>query len=118
VEREDDYTEGAPVTSTRNERGNQPSAVAIPGSSKARVQWEVTQAQQRLHDDTVPGPSLRDSGLPNSLFTGIVPGSAKKKAEWRWANVSNLDTFIKDVYDYYLGHGMWCILVERVLHLV
>jgi autophagy-related protein 9 len=47
-----------------------------------------------------------------------VSGNAKKKAEWRWANVSNLDIFIKDVYDYYVGNGMWCILVERALHLV
>ncbi|KAK3305489.1 autophagy protein Apg9-domain-containing protein [Chaetomium strumarium] len=118
VEREDDYTEGTPGPSTGNERADQPPAAAMPGSSKARVQWEATQAQQRLHDDAVPEPSRRGSGLPNSLFTGIVSGSAKKKAEWRWANVSNLDTFIKDVYDYYIGHGVWCILVERVLHLV
>lgn len=92
---------------------------AIPGPSTAHAQWQATQAQQRLHnDDTFLGQSRRNNGLPNSLFAGMATGSAKKKAEWRWANVSNLDIFIKDVYDYYVGHGMSCILVERVLHLL
>lgn len=91
---------------------------AIPGSSKAHAQWETTQAHQRLHGDDSFGPPGRRSKAPSSLFTGVVSGSAKKRAEWRWANVSNLDTFIKDVYDYYLGCGMWCILMERTFHLV
>ncbi|KAK4140092.1 autophagy protein Apg9-domain-containing protein [Dichotomopilus funicola] len=95
---------------------------AIPGPSHAGAQWETAQNQQRLHDDGAFGPSRPASGgvggLPSSLFTGMVSGNAKKKAEWRWANVSNLDNFIKDVYDYYLGNGMGCILVERALHLV
>lgn len=102
--------------SKRNRRGS--SAAAIPGPSKAHSQWEAAQAQQRLHSDDGFGPSRRGAALPTSLFAGVVSGNAKKKAEWRWANVSNLDNFIKDVYDYYLGHGMWCILVDRVLHLV
>lgn len=97
-------------------------STAIPGPSHAGAQWEAAQDQQRLHDDGAFGPSRPTSGgvggLPSSLFTGMVSGNAKKKAEWRWANVSNLDNFIKDVYDYYLGNGMGCILVERALHLV
>jgi autophagy-related protein 9 len=112
--------EAAPRTTRGQSAGNkrQNQAAAIPGSSRARAQWEATQAQQKLHDDRAFEPSRRGNGLPSSLFAGMVSGSAKKKAEWRWANVSNLDTFIKDVYDYYLGHGIWCILTERILHLV
>ena len=100
---------------SKKKRGKQP--VAVPGPS-ARGQWDTAQTQQRLHDDGVFGPSRRDNRLPNSVFAGMVSGNAKKKAEWRWANVSNLDNFIKEVYDYYVGNGMWCILVERGLHLV
>lgn len=115
-----EHHEGNTVGTTQQPRrivgGSQRGAV--PGPSQARAQWEAAQAHQRLHNDDVFGASRRGGGLPDSLFTGMVSGSAKKKAEWRWANVSNLDNFIKDVYDYYLGCGMWCILVERVLHLV
>lgn len=119
VERHEGDTEellGQSRQSGRSRGGNQ--APAIPGPSTARPQWEATQARQRLHTDDGFGPSGRGNGLPNSLFAGMVSGSAKKKAEWRWANVSNLDNFVKDVYDYYLGSGMWCILVERGLHLL
>ena len=116
LECHDGDTEAAPGPSSRGGRG-QPTA-AIPGSSAARGQWDTAQAQQRLHNDEDFGPPRPTGGLPNSLFAGMVSGNAKKKAEWRWANVSNLDIFVKYVYDYYLGNGMWCIIVERGLHLV
>lgn len=115
VERHDGDTAGSHHHS-RKKRGRKSSA--IPGPSNAHAQWETTQAQQRLHEDSVFGQPQRHFALPNSLFTGMVSGNTKKKAEWRWANVSNLDNFIRDVYDYYLGNGFWCILVERGLHLV
>lgn len=95
---------------------------AIPGPSSRNNnhhhhQWEVAQEQQRLHmnDDFLPH---RDHGTGNAFLAGVIPGNAKKKAEWRWANVSNLDNFIRDVYDYYHGYGIWAILLERFLHLL
>jgi len=42
----------------------------------------------------------------------------KEQAMWRWANVENLDNFLKDVYDYFLGNGIKCILLGRVLNLL
>lgn len=42
----------------------------------------------------------------------------KKKAMWRWANVENLDNFLKDVYTYFLGNGFWSILLSRTLNLL
>ncbi len=93
---------------------------AVPGSTtrKSRAQWETTQNHQRLHEDdgSSPGPAAR--GQPGSLMANAVPGSAREKAMWRWVNVSNLDNFIRDVYDYYQGCGIWCILTERFLHLL
>lgn len=111
-----DHTSGTP--GQHNRRTGNHRTPAIPGSSRARPQWEATQAQQRLHrDDSFP-PFGRIRDAPTSFMTGVISGSAKKKAEWRWANVSNLDKFIQDVYDYYVGCGIWCILLERVLHLL
>lgn len=90
----------------------------IPGSSKARVQWETAQMQQQLHNDDLFNSSRHGGNAPNVFLAGVISGNAKKKAEWRWANVSNLDTFIKNVYDYYQGCGAWCIIIERILHLM
>ncbi|KAK0713848.1 autophagy protein Apg9-domain-containing protein [Lasiosphaeria miniovina] len=116
VERHDRDNAGGPGQPTRNQ-AEDPTA-PIPGPSGARPQWETTQVRQRLHNDEAFNPSRSYSDAPNALLDGVISGSAKKKAEWRWANVSNLDNFIKDVYDYYQGCGMWCILTERILHLI
>jgi autophagy-related protein 9 len=42
----------------------------------------------------------------------------KEKAMWMWANVENLDNFLKDVYTYFLGNGIWSILLNRALSLL
>lgn len=88
--------------------------VSGPSSRKSQAQWERAQAQQRLHD-TPP-----NQGKPSASIAtgGIVAGDASEKALWRWINVSNLDYFMKDVYEYFLGSGFWCIICERILHLV
>lgn len=83
-----------------------------PSSRENRAHWEVAQAQQRLHqDDGIGGPiSVRNS-------TGPLSSNAREKAMWRWINTTNLDIFIREVYDYYNGAGMWTIILERVLNL-
>lgn len=103
---------------TRQHREAGHGKAAIPGPSQARPHWETTQAQQRLHADDMFGPARGGNAAPGSFLTGAILGNARKRAEWRWANVSNLDKFITEVYDYYLGCGIWCILLERALHLL
>jgi autophagy-related protein 9 len=101
---------GGPSSRARtNKRGKQPAAVPGPSSKSRSQHWGMAQARHK--------PQGGDA-LPSSLFTGLVSGSAKKKAEWRWANASNLDYFMKSVYHYYIGHGIWCILLDRVLQLM
>lgn len=95
-------------------------AAAVPGPStrRNRTQWETTKNQQRLHqDDPFPGSSVRGRGEPRAVASTMT-GTARQKAEWRWANVDNLDSFMQDVYDYYRGNGFWCILLDRFLHLI
>lgn len=42
----------------------------------------------------------------------------REKALWRWANVENLDNFLQEVYDYFLGNGIWSIMLSRALNLM
>ncbi|CDK26396.1 unnamed protein product [Kuraishia capsulata CBS 1993] len=44
--------------------------------------------------------------------TGIL--TPMERSLWMWANVSNLDKFLMDVYSYYLGNGFYCILLKRL----
>lgn len=97
-----------------------PRNAPVPGPStrRNREHWEATKTQQRLHqDDPLLGPSARNRGEPRVIGSTVI-GTAKQKAEWRWANVDNLDNFIQNVYDYHRGNGFWCILLDRLLHLV
>ncbi|KAJ5295879.1 hypothetical protein PENANT_c001G04133 [Penicillium antarcticum] len=77
----------------------------------------------RWNQQKAPPPPQNFAGNPlGRLFAGQHPGLAnvdpKKKAMWRWANVEDLDNFLKDVYTYFLGNGIWSILLTRVLNLL
>ena len=109
---------GLPTPVDDGEGGEQdPLAGQRPTSSGSeRARWQATQQQQRLYQDS---PSLittseRTHPIRNPL-TMIDP---KEQALWRWANVENLDNFLRDVYRYYLGKGIWSILLSRILNLL
>ncbi|CAK7207344.1 autophagy protein atg9 [Sporothrix eucalyptigena] len=132
------------LRSNPSERRSRGAGGAIPGPStkKSRAQWEATQNQQRLHreDTSNPGGGMGSYGGAPSPVSGRVasavgtqPGhvllsyftsgdnhnsTAYDRAMWRWVNVTNLDNFIRDVYDYYRDSGIRCILLARLLHLV
>lgn len=93
-----------------------PPPIPGPITRGSRAKWRATQEQQRLHQDLGTGiPTRREHVRRGPPFSMIDP---KEKAMWRWANVENLDNFLKDVYDYFLGNGIWCILLSRVLNLL
>lgn len=102
--------------------GARPSTrtTSIPGPSSRRTQaqWETTQAQQRLHRDDDYGQA--GTGGPANAPTRRLGLniSPREKAMFRWANVSNLDAFTREVYNYYQGAGFWCILLDNFLHIV
>lgn len=92
------------------------SPVPGPSSRDDINKWERARAQQPLHspsrhtassDRSAPGP------YPNLALV-----DPKQKALWRWANVENLDNFLEDVYVYFLGNGIWCIMLSRALNLL
>ncbi len=98
------------------QQGARPPPVTGPTSRETRAKWLAAQEQQRLHQDTNPArPQQRDPTHRGQPLAMLGP---KEMAMWRWANVENLDNFLKDVYDYFLGNGIWCILLSRMLNLL
>jgi autophagy-related protein 9 len=93
----------------------QPSK-AVASSSRSQAQWEAATARQPLHRDEQLARTSRQQ--PRSIVAGVVAGGARDKALWRWVNISNLDSFMRDVYDYYEGGGFWCILSSNALWLL
>ncbi|KAI0517706.1 autophagy protein Apg9 [Xylaria bambusicola] len=112
---------GPQAAASSSRRSHRPgNSGGQPNRRRIEAQWETAQAHQRLHQDDEYGPIHgrgNYTGLPGSRRPGFV-ASPKDKAMFRWANVSNLDVFIRDVYDYYLGAGLWCIMLDRILHLL
>lgn len=76
--------------------------------------WDADTSQ--THDEQVSGPRLSKRPRPVLLRTNTT--SAKERAMWTWVNITNLDSFIRDVYDYFEGGGMWCILSFNALRLM
>jgi autophagy-related protein 9 len=106
-----------PVRPRKSQLPSKQKRPAIPGPSdrETRAHWEAAQAQQRLHEDEA-GNNQRPQGARPNL--GLLAGNPREKAMWRWINITNLDNFIRDVYDYYTGSGIWCIVLTRVLDLL
>ncbi|KAL8874335.1 MAG: hypothetical protein Q9174_000334 [Haloplaca sp. 1 TL-2023] len=101
-------------------REQPPKPMHSPGpggaSPAARTKWRVTQEQQRLHTDMPPTRNQQPRAARH--LPGLTIVSARERAMWRWANVEDLDIFLRDVYDYFLGNGIWCILLSRLLNLL
>jgi len=109
-----------PTPSHRRQQLAPARATAVPGqpSRRPRTQWEPTQRHQRIPNEDGVGLGPSRPAEPRPLLSKAVSGSAREQAMWRWVNVTNLDNFIQGVYDYYRGCGLWCILLDRFLHLV
>ena len=104
------------INRSRQQDNLGPVPVAGLATGAARAKWQATQQQQQLYQD-----SPIDETFPSRRARGGHPLAMigpKEKAMWMWANVVNLDNFLKDVYDYYLGNGIWCILLYRLLNLL
>ncbi|KAJ4383248.1 autophagy protein atg9 [Didymella sp. IMI 355093] len=89
-----------------------PPPVPGPSTRHTRAQWDTTQRQQRLHDDM--------TGMPANTWgrTGQFNVNPKEKALWLWVNQTDLDAYMKDVYEYYRGHGIYSMLLKRFLTLL
>ncbi|EGX96558.1 Autophagy-related protein 9 [Cordyceps militaris CM01] len=90
-----------------------PTSWRTPSPEMGRAQWETVKRQQRLYRD-----DANTSFQPRSMMAGTWLGSRRERALWRWVNTSSLDSFMRDVYDYYEGGGMWCILCSNALWLL
>lgn len=93
------------------------ASVPGPSSDANRVHWEATKTHQPLHHSNTRKPHPV-KGWVLGQHPNLAMVDPKEKAMWRWANVENLDNFVRDVYTYFLGNGIWSILLTRALNLL
>lgn len=98
-----------------------PNAGALPVAERAtgatRTKWKATQQQQRLYQDPSILPAYAGRPQRKKQQNNLL-ANPREKALWRWANVQNLDNFIHEVYQYYLGKGIYSILLRSALNLL
>ena len=115
---EPNYAEGSqPVGSKRSRSPRAAQRIRYGANQRGQTltQWDAETAQQRFHS----GDSVRETTLrPRSVVATALSSGRREKALWRWANTSNLDSFMRDVYDYFEGCGLTCILCSNALWLL
>lgn len=111
---EDEHNMAPTVTARQTQA--LPPPIPGPASRGTQAKWQITQAQQRLHND-IP-PRVASARVKHRYAHPISILDPKEKALWMWANVENLDNFLQDVYDYFVGNGIWCIFLSRLLSLL
>ena len=85
-------------------------------TTQAPQHRQETQARHSLHWQGRHNVPI--ARRPLRAVPDLALADPKEKALWRWANVENLDNFLQDVYQYYLGKGFWSMLLQRFLALV
>ena len=88
--------------------------------SRAEAQWRAAQERHGLHLGT-RARSTRDAGLYTRTETDAVrqiQPNPQADAMWLYTNASNLDAFLLEVYEYYVEHGVWSILLSRGISLL
>ncbi|PLB50239.1 autophagy protein Apg9 [Aspergillus steynii IBT 23096] len=112
---DDELKQRLPPPPPSHNRRSQEPAVPGPSSGGDRARWESTREQLPLHTNH----QRHRPGMIWSLgHPSLATVDPKEKALWMWANVENLDNFLKDVYTYFLGNGIWSILLDRFLGLL
>ena len=111
----EDHENLLPVSKAEQNRAI-PPPVSGPSSRAIQAKWQAAQEQQRLHQDPVFPRTHSKANTRRGIPLGVM--DPKDRAMWMWANVENLDNFLKEGYDYYIGNGIWCILLNRILNLL
>ncbi|KAL7266694.1 autophagy protein atg9 [Rhizina undulata] len=108
---------GAPRPSNKGGLGTETGG-GDPGPNTAAArerrlhdQWTAATAQAQEREKKYQSEETRARAR-----LGLI--DPKERALWKWANVENLDNFLNDVYDYFLGKGIYSITLNRLLHLL
>lgn len=103
----------------------EPRAKATPSGPAAHdrteAQWKAAQQQHGLHESTRPSHPLKGTvARSDARKVALAPArsSPQAAAMWMYTNAHNLDAFLLEVYQYYVEHGVWSILLNRMIGLL
>lgn len=107
--------EGQPERSPYLQPANNGGPSDRTSTSRTAEQWRKTQDRQQLHPEH---DKSQAAGARRNHRTDRATIDAKEQALWKWTNVQNLDAFLLEIYQYYTDHGIWSILLARMIRLL
>lgn len=100
---------GSPKTSSA--RPTSSGVTFAPGTQNINNDHHYTNNSHRTNSQDTNSNDRSKNNIQNILL------DPTERALWMWANVDNLDVFLQQVYHYFLGNGMYCILLTRALNM-
>ena len=91
-----------------------------PARSTIEAKWRAAQEEHRLHATTPSRPPASRGRRSQASAAQAQPSNHERRAEamWLYTNATNLDAFLLEVYEYYVNHGVWSILLFRAISLL
>ncbi|KAL7422199.1 autophagy protein atg9 [Cryptotrichosporon argae] len=113
---------GGPRTARRQMHNDPP--IEMVASTKGKTKGKGKHKYHAVSADAADDEEAEDPGRYAGLGVTGRRGDAKaglderERALWKWVNVDDLDGFLQEVYAYYKGKGIYCIVLVRVLNLL
>ncbi|KAK9468109.1 autophagy protein Apg9-domain-containing protein [Lipomyces arxii] len=86
-----------------------------PGQSALDLPPPPSRLNESLEDNFRRPIQQHDHNFEYQIKYGL--NDPRERALWKWANVENLDIFLQEVYEYYLGNGVYSITLSRMINL-
>ena len=118
IEEDDDVPESLLLDPKSGPPSSRPTSqpATKAGQTRAEAQWRATQEQHGLHQTR---QRLQFAPLSkDERATPAVETDPKVEAMWIYTNAHNLDAFLLEVYQYYVHHGVWSILLAQAIDML
>lgn len=113
----------ASSTSSRNQRRRRSKrdtgdgSIATLAAFGRRILRVAKDTERQDRNDRGHNNSIRLNGSTTAMPpTSLL--NRREKALWLWANIENIDDFLREVYAYYTGKGFVCIALSRGCNLL
>ncbi|KAF2487308.1 autophagy protein Apg9-domain-containing protein [Neohortaea acidophila] len=120
IEEDEDVPDSLLLDPNTHPPSSRASSRPTKNLAQARVeaQWKAAQDQHGLH--STPTARQMISMAPRSTPDYAPPLQVDPQAQamWMYTNANNLDAFLLEVYQYYVEHGVWSILLSRTISLL
>ena len=121
IEEDEDVPESLLLDPKDEARLSRPTTQGEADTAAAiEAKWKAAQEEHQLHTASItrPAPKCGPRSHPTTNQPLTQQNDRRTEAMWLYTNANNLDAFLLEVYQYYVSHGVWSILLSRAIGLL